>query len=337
MMTIKLSILDQSPISEGQTPYEALQETVQLAQHAEQLGFTRFWVSEHHDSTTLAGSSPEILMSHLATKTSSIRIGSGGVMLTHYAAYKVAENFKLLEALFPGRIDLGIGRAPGGMPRATYALNRGKYRDPSAFIDQLNELQMYIDDSISKDHPYYGLKATPYIQESPPIWMLGSSVNSAKLAAEKGLPYMYAKFINDEAGEEAAKVYEEYFQPSKFCQTPTQAVSVFFVCAETEEDVERIVSSLDLSLLQSAQGIESTGTPSPEKAQQYPYSTFEEKYIPENRKRMIIGTPASAKRQIEDLAKVHRTDEVMLVMNTYARQDKFDAFSLIAKEMLTSS
>lgn len=333
-MTVKLSILDQSPISEGQTPHEALQETVQLAQHAERLGFTRFWVSEHHDAVTLAGSSPEILISHLATKTSSIRIGSGGVMLTHYAPYKVAENFKLLEALFPGRIDLGVGRAPGGMPRATYALNRGKYRDPSAYPKQLDELMMYLHDTIPEGHPYKGLKATPYIQESPPIWTLGSSVNSAKLAAKKGLPYMYAKFINDEGGVEAAKIYEENFQPSTFCQTPTQAVAIFFICAETDEDVERITSSLDLSLLLSAQGIESTGTPSPEDAQQYVYSSFEAKYIPENRKRMIIGTPTSARKQIEALAKAHRTDEVMLVMNTFYMKDKMNAYTLIAEEML---
>ncbi|HLR10084.1 MAG TPA: LLM class flavin-dependent oxidoreductase [Sporosarcina sp.] len=330
---IKLSILDQSPIAEGQSPREALRETVQLAQYAERLGFTRFWVSEHHDATTLAGSSPEVLMSHLATKTSSIRIGSGGVMLTHYAPYKVAENFKVLEALFPGRIDLGVGRAPGGMPRATYALNNGKYRDATIYPEQLDELSMYLHDRIPDDHPYYGMKATPSIQEAPPIWTLGSSTHSAKLAAEKGLPYMYAKFINDEGGEEAASVYEENFQPSPYCKTPTQAVAVFFVCAETEEDVETITSSLDLSLLLSAQGIESSGTPSPETAKTYVYSPFEAKYIPENRKRMIIGTPASAKKQIEALAEAHRTDEVMLVMNTFRVEDKMKAYELIAKEM----
>lgn len=333
-MSIKLSILHQSPIAEGQSSREALLETVQLAQHAERLGFTRFWVSEHHDAPTLAGSSPEVLMSHLATKTSTIRIGSGGVMLTHYAPYKVAENFKVLETLFPGRIDLGVGRAPGGMPRATYALNQGKYRDASIFPKQVDELAMYLHDVIPEAHPYYGLKATPLIDEAPPIWLLGSSTNSAKLAAEKGLPYMYAKFINDEGGEEAAEAYEQHFRPSLHCKVPTQSVAVFFVCAETEEAVERITSSLDVSLLLSAQGIESAGTPSPEKAQQYAYTTFEAKYIPENRKRMIIGTPASAKKQIEALAKEHRTDEVMLVMNTFYMEDQLKAYELIAKELL---
>ncbi len=332
-MTIKLSILDQSPISEEGTAKEALQETVELVKKAEKWGFTRFWVSEHHDAPTLAGSSPEVLVAHLASVTSTIRVGSGGVMLPHYSAYKVAENFKLLEALFSGRIDVGVGRAPGGMPRATYALHNGKYRDVSIFPEQIDELLMYLNDAMSDTHPYAGLKATPIIDEAPPVWTLGSSVSSAKLAAEKGLPYMYAKFINDEGGSEAAKVYRESFQPSEYVKEPKQAVAVFFVCAETDEEVERITSSLDLSLLLTGQGIPMSGTPSPEKAMRYPYTAFEKKYIPENRKRMIIGTPQSARQQIEQLAEEHKTDEVMLVMNTYHFKDKLKAYELIAKEM----
>lgn len=332
-MTIKLSILDQSPIAEGSRAREALRQTIELAQKAEAWGFTRFWVSEHHDAPTLAGSSPEVLISHLASVTSSIRLGSGGVMLPHYSAYKVAENFKMLEALFPGRIDLGIGRAPGGMPRATYALHNGKYRDVTIFPEQIDDLLMYLYDDIPETHPYIGLKATPMIDEILPVWMLGSSVNSAKLAAEKGLPYTYAKFINDEGGEEAAETYQNSFQPSKYVTEPKQMVAVFFVCAETEEDVERITSSLDLSLLLSGQGIPMKGTPSPEKAKVYPYTKFEQKYIPENRKRMIIGTPQSARQQIEQLAKEHQADEVMLVMNTFHFEDKLQSFKLIAEEM----
>lgn len=332
-MTIKLSILDQSPIAEGSTAREALQQTVELAQKAEVWGFTRFWVSEHHDAPTLAGSSPEVLISHLASVTQTIRLGSGGVMLPHYSAYKVAENFKLLEALFPGRIDVGIGRAPGGMPRATYALHNGKYRDITIFPEQVDDLLMYLHDDIPETHPYIGLKATPIIEEVPPVWMLGSSVNSATLAGEKGLPYTYAKFINDEGGQEAAKAYQESFQPSKYVKESKQMVAVFFVCAETEDDVERITSSLDLSLLLSGQGIPMKGTPSPETAKAYPYTAFERKYIPENRKRMIIGTPQSARQQIEKLAKEHQTDEVMLVMNTFHFEDKLKALRLIAEEM----
>ena len=333
-MSIKLSILDQSPISEGSTAIDSLKYTAELAKKAEEWGYTRFWVSEHHDATTLAGSSPEILMAHLATVTSTIRIGSGGVMLPHYSAYKVAENFKLLETLFPGRIDAGVGRAPGGMPRATYALHNGEYRDVTKFPQQVDDLIMYLNDTMPADHRYIGLKATPLTESAPPVWMLGSSPSSAALAAEKGLPYMFAHFINGEGGPSSAAHYRKTFSPSASLQKPYQAVAVFFACAETEEEAERIISSLDLSLMMSAQGIPSKGTPSPEKAMAYPYSDFEKPYIIENRKRIIVGTPKTVRAQIENLAEEFGADEVMLVMIAYEFQDKLKSYELIAEEML---
>lgn len=333
-MTIKLSILDQSPIAEGSTAMETLKETAILAEKAEAWGYTRFWVSEHHDATTLAGSSPEILMAHLASVTSTIRIGSGGVMLPHYSAYKIAENFKLLTALFPGRIDAGVGRAPGGMPRASYALHNGKYRDITKFPEQVDDLLMYLNDTMPADHPYIGLKATPLIDEAPPVWMLGSSLNSAVLAAEKGLPYMFAQFINGEGGAEAAAAYRKAFRPSADLQQPKQAVAVFFACAETEVAAERIASSLDLSLILSAQGIPSTGTPSPEKAMAYPYTEYEKPHVLNNRNRMIVGTPKTARAQIEQLVAEFGADEIMLVMIAYDFKDKLKSYELIAKEML---
>lgn len=208
-MPLRFSILDQSPISQGQTASEALADTVQLAQHAEQWGYTRFWVSEHHDAKTLAGSSPEILISHIGARTSSIRLGSGGVMLPHYSAFKVAENFNLLENLYPGRIDAGVGRAPGGMPRASFALSNGRLRDAGRFPEQLDELRMYLENSIPESHDYYGMTATPVPPEAPPIWMLGSGEGSSQLAAEKGLPYMFAHFINGEGGQDFAANYRK--------------------------------------------------------------------------------------------------------------------------------
>jgi len=334
-MTIKLSILDQSPISEGSNAMESLKQTAILAQKAEEWGYTRFWVSEHHDATTLAGSSPEILISHLASVTSTIRVGTGGVMLPHYSAYKVAENFKLLEALFPGRIDAGIGRAPGGMPRATYALHNGEYRDVLKFPEQVDDLLMYLNDAIPTNHAYYGLKATPITEEAPPVWMLGSSQSSAFLAAEKGLPYMFAQFINGEGGPSYANHYQKRFQPSAFLQKAEQAVAVFFACAETEEEAERIISSLDLSMVMLEQGMPSKGTPSPEKALAYPYSHYEQQRVIENRKRMIIGTPKKVRKEIEKIAEEYNADEVMLVMIAYEFQDKLKSYELIANEMLT--
>lgn len=333
-MSIKLSILDQSPISEGSNASEALQQTATLVQKAEKWGYTRFWVAEHHDTKMFAGSSPEILMAHLASVTSTIRIGSGGVMLPHYSAYKVAENFKVLEALFPGRIDAGIGRAPGGMPRATYALHNGQYRDVHQFPEQVDDLIMYLKDAIPADHRYTGLQVTPLVDAVPPVWMLGSSPNSAILGAKKGLPYMFAQFINGEGGPTFAAQYREYFIPSPTLPKPKQAVAIFFACGETDEEVERMVASLDYALIMRERGVEFDGVPSTEQSLQYDYTPYEQQRVAENRHRMIIGTPKSVRTQIESLAKDYHADEVMLVMRTFDFQDKLKSYELIAKEML---
>ncbi|WKA56082.1 LLM class flavin-dependent oxidoreductase [Planococcus shixiaomingii] len=331
-MALKYSILDQSPVSEGSTPQEALKQTRELAIKAEQWGYTRFWVSEHHDAATLAGSSPEVLIAHLGAATSTIRLGSGGVMLPHYSSYKVAENFKMLEALYPDRIDVGVGRAPGGMPRASYALNEGGKRDTSRFPAQIDDLRMYLTDSIPKDHPYYGMKATPVTETAPPIWILGSSQSSAELAAEKGLPYMFAQFINGEGGQSFARTYRDRFV-SVEGSSPYQGVAIFVVCQETEEQAEFIASSMDLALAMGAQGMPSKGTPPPERAIDYPYSKFERLLVEENRKRMVVGTPKQVVDRLEELAGSYAAEEVMLVSIAYDFQAKLKTFQLIAEEM----
>ncbi|WP_142829495.1 LLM class flavin-dependent oxidoreductase [Planococcus soli] len=331
-MALTYSILDQSPISEGSSPQEALKQTAILAQKAERWGYTRFWVSEHHDAATLAGSSPEVLIAHLGAVTKSIRLGSGGVMLPHYAAFKIAENFKLLEALYPNRIDAGVGRAPGGMPRASYALNEGKKRDTSQFPAQIDDLRMYLTDSIPEEHPYYGMKATPVTKHSPPIWMLGSSENSAKLAAEKGLPYMFAHFINGEGGQQFAQEYRKHFKSHEESK-PHVGFAIFVVCQETPEEAERVASSMDLSLCMGAQGMPSKGTPPPETAMAYSYSKFEKLLVAENRRRMVVGTPDQVVDQLEALAAEYGADEVMLVSSAYDFKDKLNTFQLVAEEM----
>lgn len=331
-MALSYSILDQSPISEGSSPQEALKQTAVLAQKAEQWGYTRFWVSEHHDATTLAGSSPEVLIAHLGAVTNTIRLGSGGVMLPHYAPFKIAENFKLLEALYPDRIDAGVGRAPGGMPRASYALNEGKKRDTSQFPKQIDELRMYLTDSIPQEHPYYGMKATPVTKHSPPIWILGSSENSAQLAAEKGLPYMFAHFINGEGGQTFAKEYRKQFV-SHSESNPRVGFAIFVVCQETAEQAEWVASSMDLSLCMGAQGMPSKGTPPPENARAYPYSKFEKLLVAENRRRMVVGTPEQVVDKLEIMASEYGADEVMLVSSAYDFNDKLKTFQLIAEEM----
>ncbi|KHD85948.1 LLM class flavin-dependent oxidoreductase [Heyndrickxia ginsengihumi] len=334
MEKLKLSILDQSPISEGMSAEQALQHTVDLVQHAEQWGYSRFWVSEHHDSETLAGSSPEVLIAHLAAKTSRIRIGSGGVMLTHYSPYKVAENFRVLEGLTPNRIDLGVGRAPGGMPRATYALHNGEKRNIESFPEQIDELFIYLHDAIAPSDKLYGLKAAPVIQTVPELWLLGSSHSSALLAAEKGLPYNFAQFINGEDGPQYSRYYKERFKPSSYLTKPKNMVTVFVTCAETDEEAQRINSSIELAMIRLEQGMPSAGTPSPETAMAYSYSKYEWARVLENRKRMIIGSPKKVKEALYELSEQYGTDEIMLVSNMYSHYDKLKSFELIAKELL---
>lgn len=331
-MALRYSILDQSPVSEGGNPVEALQQTATLAQSAEKWGYTRFWVSEHHDAPTLAGSSPEILISHLGAVTETIRLGSGGVMLPHYSSFKIAENFKLLEALYPGRIDAGVGRAPGGMPRASLALNEGRSRNTDRFPDQIDELSMYLNDAIPEDHMYHGMKATPLTESAPPIWILGSSMTSALLAAEKGLPYMFAHFINGEGGQDFTRTYRERFERSEG-KDPYVGFAIFVVCQKTEEEAERVASSLDLALSMGAQGMPSKGTPSPETAQAYEYSKFENLLVAENRRRMVVGNPGQVADRLEALVQEYEADEVMLVSITYDFKDKLESFKLIAEEL----
>lgn len=333
-MRLKLGILDQSPISSGMSAEEALANTVKLAQHAERLGYERFWVSEHHDSSALAGSSPEILAAHIAAKTERIRVGSGGVMLPHYSSYKVAENFKVLEGLTPGRIELGIGRAPGGMPRATMALLDGKQRNTDRYPEQVDDLLTHLHDLLKEEDPLYGLKASPVTASVPPVWMLGSSPSSAALAAQKGLPYTFAQFINGEGGPRFAEYYRKHFTPSAYLEKPRNMAAVFAICGETEEEAERIAASLDIFMLMVEQGMPVSGIPSPIQASSYQPSPFELKRIQENRGRMIVGSPSSVKADLLRLSDEYETEEIMIVPVFYDFQDKWKSIELIANECL---
>ncbi|MNW34572.1 Limonene 1,2-monooxygenase [compost metagenome] len=244
-MAIRLSILDQSPIYEGESATQAFQHTIELAQRAEQLGYHRFWVSEHHDSANVVGSSPEVLISHLLAKTNTIRLGSGGVMLQHYSPYKVAENFNVLAALGPDRIDLGIGRAPGGLPRSTRALQQGGAGSIETATDQggtgaapntgvapsledkLVELRHFLQDQLPEEHPLHGLRATPVVSSPPELFVLGASVDSARMAGRLGQPYVFSLFINGDVtvAEEAFRQYRASFQATSQGASHTQPQS----------------------------------------------------------------------------------------------------------------
>jgi luciferase family oxidoreductase group 1 len=330
---MKLSILDQSPVSEGMSSGDALKNTTELAQKAEKWGYCRFWVAEHHDSASLAGTSPEILIAHLGAHTSSIRLGSGGVMLPHYSPFKVAENFHLLEALYPGRIDAGMGRAPGGMPRATLALSEGKPRRAERFSRQVDDLLNYLRFETIPEYAYGEAVAGPVTESFPPVWILGSSEASARLAADKGLPYSFAHFINGEGGIEFIKEYKKNFKPSFDLAAPKHIVTVFAVCADTEEKADYVASSLDLYLLSLGKGMALQGTPSPESAAAYSYTDFDRARIKENRERMIVGAPQKMKKELKEFEAAYETEEIMICTIAYHHEDRLRSYELI-KDMI---
>lgn len=329
-MNIKLSALDQSPIREGETASEALKNTIILAQELERFGYYRFWVSEHHDTKSLAGSSPEILISSIAAKTNSIRVGSGVVMLHNYSSYKVAENFKVLEALYPNRIDLGIGRAPGGMPLATKALMQGKSIFSDDYQEKVLDLVRFIYDIVPEDHEFNGLKATPIVNTYPEIHILGSSGGSAGLAAGIGASYAYAQFITGGMGVSSVNWYKDNFKKSIISEKPNTIICSFVICGETEEEINNQVAIMDLTLLLVEQG-KAFGMPTLEKALAYKYSNEEIQIINRNRKRMIVGTPTKVKDEILNMSRIYNTDEFMIINLSTDLESKIKSYKLIAE------
>ncbi|MBB6669660.1 LLM class flavin-dependent oxidoreductase [Cohnella nanjingensis] len=312
---LKLGILDQSPVLTGEGAAEALRHTLALAQGADRLGYTRFWVSEHHNAKGLAGSSPEVLLAAIGAHTSRIRIGSGGVLLPHYSPYKVAENFRLLEGLYPGRVDLGIGRAPGGMPLVSQALGRssGKERE-EAFERSLTELGSFVGTGtpLETEHPLAGLSATPDVPTVPDVWMLGSSGYSATVAAKLGARFAFAHFINGHGGQSAVRDYLRHYRPGPLGGKPGVAVCVFVLCGEDDEEAEREARALDLRLLYLEQGEFNRAVPSDEEAERYAYSAWDRARIADNRSRMIVGGPATVARLLPAFARSYGADEVIV-------------------------
>ncbi|QDP41806.1 LLM class flavin-dependent oxidoreductase [Radiobacillus deserti] len=328
---IQLSVLDQSAISKGSEAREALSQTVRLAQEVEELGYHRFWMSEHH-LESLAHSSPEIMIPHVAAHTKKIRVGSGGVMLPHYSAYKVAENFRLLEALYPNRIDLGVGRAPGGIPIATAALQEYKQTNGDIFPQQVEDLMYYLTGSQQPNHRFPGLKAMPEITTHPQIWVLGSSGGSAGLASSHGLSYAFAQFISGQDGSGVVQHYQNSFQASALQTRPKSLVAFFFVCADTDEEAEWLAKSYDIQFLKVAKGEKIEGVISPEEAAQYRLSGFDQQLIEENRAKVLVGAPSTIKEQILAWKQRYGTSEFMLASMVYDFDVKRKGYRLLAEE-----
>ena len=328
---MRLSVLDQSPVPEGLTGPDALRNTIDLARLADELGFHRYWVAEHHGGPMLASASPEVLIGPIAAATSAIRVGSGGVMLPHYSPFKVAETFTMLAGLFPGRIDLGLGRAAGTDPLTTFALQRDRRQAaPDDFPQQLAELLAYFDDSLPADHPFQRLAGVlPGRPELPVPWLLGSSAQSAIWAGQLGLPYAFADFINAE-GSEIAKLYRERFEPSRDLHASRTAVAVWVLCAPTDEEAVFLSTSsrMSFTLLRRGQLIP---VPPPEKAVEF--LQREGKPLNGGRpgRRSIVGSPAKVRAEVEAVAVEYGAEEVIVVTITHDHQARRRSYELIAE------
>ena len=327
---MRLSVLDQSPISEGSTGADALRNTIDLARFADELGYHRYWVAEHHGGPMLASASPEVLIGPIAAATEGIRVGSGGVMLPHYSPLKVAETFTILAALFPGRIDLGLGRAAGTDPMTTFALQRDRRQAaPDDFPQQLAELLAYLDDNLPEDHPFERLAGVlPGRPELPVPWLLGSSPQSAIWGAQLALPYAFADFINSD-GAEIAKLYRERFIAGENSPLPTTAVAVWVLCAPTDEEAQYLASSsrMSFTLLRRNRLIP---VPPPDKAVEFLEREGKNSGGGRPGRRNIIGSPEKVRAGVEQAAVEYGAEEVIVVTITHDHEARRRSYELLA-------
>jgi luciferase family oxidoreductase group 1 len=330
-MNLRLSILDQSPVISGHTPARAVAETVALAQAADALGYHRYWLAEHHAIAALADPCPEILLTRVASATARIRVGTGGVLLPYYSALKVAEVFRMLEALFPGRIDLGIGRAPGGDLATAQALSNGHYLAADHFAEQVQDLVGFLDAALPPGHAFERVKAMPAGPAAPPIWLLGSSDYSGALAAALGLRFAFAHFIHAQGGDAVTRAYRSRFHPSARESAPHAVVCAFVICAETAAEAEQLAASVDLRRLHMAQGL-NTPIPTLEEAQAQRYSEQELAYIRSQRVRAVIGDPREVKQRLLQLREQFAADELMLLTITGDYASRLRSYELLARE-----
>jgi len=330
---LTLSVVDQSPVRQGGTAADALRETTALAVATEKLGYHRFWVAEHHNLPGFAGTTPEIMVGQIAAHTSTMRVGSGGVMLSHYSALKVAETFRVLESLYPGRIDLGIGRAPGSDPRTAAALAYpGRVRDIRDFPEQVDDVIAYLADAVDPAHFFAGVHAGPTPATMPEIWLLGSGLDSAYLAAERGLPFSYAHFfgIGVEHGPAIVESYRSQFRPSAFLSEPKVNIAVQVLCAETEEEVKRLAASRNLVRLRIVLGRRG-GVPSVEEALAYPYTPQERAFIAQHNRTTVDGDPQQVKAKLEAIAAQYQTTDLSVVTICYDFAARVRSYELVAE------
>ncbi len=328
---LRLSVLDQSPVAQGSSGAEALRNTIDLARLTDRLGYHRYWAAEHHGGPMLAGPSPEALIGPIAAATHRIRVGSGGVMLPHYSPLKVAETFSLLAGLFPGRIDLGLGRAAGTDPMTTFALQRDRRQAaPDDFPQQLAELLGYLGDQLPADHPFAPLARTlPGLPERPEPWLLGSSQQSALWAAELGLPYAFADFINPKGAEIAALYRERFAEHEHADRRPRTAVAVWVICAETDGEAQRLAASgrMTFTLLRRGQLI---AVPPPEQALEF-LAKERSSGARGSERRAVTGSPEMAEERLREVVDLYGAEEAIVVCITYDHGARRRSYELLAE------
>jgi len=334
---MKLSVLDQSPVPAGCTPADALQNTIHLARVADALGYERYWIAEHHAIETLASPAPEILIARVAAETSGIRVGSGGILLPHYSPLKVAEVFRMLHALSPGRIDLGVGRAPGSGGLESFALQRerGKRQQAADFPEQLRELLGFLHHDFPSEHPFSRIKVSLDMPGTPDVWLLGSSTWSAEVAAQFGLPYAFAHFIGPEQTVAALSQYRANFKPSKYLSEPRAIVTLGVVCADTAAEAERLSASTKLLIRRIRLGGERRPVPPPEEAIKELNSlgagadplTWDASEWP----RYIVGDAEKVHSTLKNMTRELQIDELMILTVIHDHPARVRSYELLAE------
>ncbi|SFA90012.1 luciferase family oxidoreductase, group 1 [Lentibacillus halodurans] len=331
---MKLSILDQSPISTGRTAQEALNASVELARLADELGYTRYWIAEHHDVSGLACPNPDVMLGMIGSRTERIRIGAGAVLLPHYKPYRVAETYNLLETLYPGRIDLGIGRAPGGSAEASMALSGNFLENVRQIPEKLDELLRFLHHDFSEDDMYARILPTPVPDRAPQPWMLGTSEKSAIAAAEKGLPYTFGHFMSDQDGPRIMQHYTKKLAEHHPDKVPKKIVTVSVICGETTDEARDLALSNKLWSIQRDKGEGDGKVPTVSEAKHYTYSDEEKEKLRNMRDKSIIGNPHEVKQQLEQLQTLYDVDEWMIVTITNSYEARKQSYEMIAKKML---
>lgn len=326
----RLSVLDLTPVPSGSSGAEALRNTLDLARLADELGYDRYWLSEHHNTALLGSAAPEILIGYVAGATQRIRVGSGGIMLPNHSPLKVAEWFRMLEAFHPGRIDLGLGRAPGTDPRTALALRRSREAlRADDFPEELQDLLGYLTDSLPEGHPFQRLRAIPAGVGTPEIWLLGSTDFGARLAAKLGLGFAFAHHIKPEPALEALQMYRAEFQPSGFNAEPRAFIAVSAVCAETDEAAAELATSTQLVVLRQFQGRQAP-LPSVAEATAYPYQAYERELLEAQANRLFVGSPQTLHAQLTALADAAGVTEIMVTSLIHDHAKRRRSYELLA-------